>query len=136
MGQQRLVDPKTLRAHEDFDPDRARRVLGAIRKRGIFFPPVLIDDKSLVILDGHHRWWAGKHMGCEFIPCYCIDYLNSNEIEVYTRRSEIDVTKASVLEVGLSNTVYPLKTTRHVYTLPEDLHAYSLDELLPVDTDG
>jgi hypothetical protein len=46
-----------------------------------------------------------------------------------SRRPEIAVTKADVIATALAGRVYPIKTTRHMYDLPETLAPIPLDRL-------
>jgi ParB-like chromosome segregation protein Spo0J len=129
QGELKLLDPRELRAHEDVDPARVASLVEEIRAAGAFYPPVLVDDKTRVILDGHHRWRAATALGFRVLPCYCVDYLNDVVIRVMSRRPDIEVSKAGVIATALSGRVYPLKTTRHMYDLPESLEPIPLDRL-------
>jgi L-serine kinase (ADP) len=125
-----LIDPATLKPHEDVDMDRVRALAEEIRAAGAFYPPVLVDDASRVILDGHHRWHASTLLALSLLPCYAVDYRNDPAIRVISRRSEIAITKDDVITMGTSGRVYPYKTTRHVYDLPEAIEPVLLEELL------
>lgn len=113
-----LIDPNDLRLHEDIDPIQVQRVLEQMRESGQFETPLLVDRQTLVVLDGHHRLWASKDLGCKRIPCYCVDYLTDDSIQLQTWRGDATLTKEEVIEMGLSDDMYPQKTTRHIYTLP------------------
>lgn len=110
--------------------DRVRALAEEIRLAESFYPPVLIDDATRVILDGHHRWHASALLGLAVLPCYAVDYLHDPAIRVISRRTEIAIAKADVVAMGLSGRTYPYKTTRHVYDLPEALEPVRLDQLL------
>jgi hypothetical protein len=125
-----LLKPGVLRPHEDVDEDRVRALAEEIRLAGSFYPPVLIDDATRVILDGHHRWHASALLGLAMLPCYAVDYPHDTAIRVISRRSEIAITKEDVLAMGLSGRTYPYKTTRHVYDLPEAIEPVPLDQLV------
>ncbi len=129
QGTFRLIEPGALRPHEDVDEERVRSLADEIRAAGSFYPPVLIDDATRVILDGHHRWRASALLELAAIPCYAVDYLHDPAIRVITRREEIAVTKDEVLAMALGGRTYPYKTTRHVYDLPEALEPVALDRL-------
>ncbi|HXV14476.1 MAG TPA: ParB N-terminal domain-containing protein [Candidatus Krumholzibacteria bacterium] len=130
QGTFQLVEPGALRPHEDVDRERVRALSEEIRSAGSFYPPVLIDQSTRVILDGHHRWHASALLGFALLPCYAVDYLHDDAIRVISRRTEIAVTKHDVLAMALSGRVYPCKTTRHVYDLPEAIEPVPLDRLL------
>ncbi len=110
--------------------DRVRALADEIRLAGSFYPPVLVDDATRVILDGHHRWHASSLLGLTLLPCYTVDYRNDSAIRVISRRSEIAVTKDDVIAMARSGRTYPYKTTRHVYDLPEAIEPVPLDDLL------
>jgi len=128
-GELKLIAPADLRPHEDVDADRLAKVVDEIREAGVFYPPVLVDGKTRVILDGHHRWRAASELGVRMLPCYCVDYLNDDTIRVFSRRPDIEVTKADILEMARRGAVYPVKTTRHAYDLPEAIGPVALDAL-------
>lgn len=73
QGVFRLIEPGTLKPHEDVDMDRVRALAEEIRLSGAFYPPVLIDETSRVILDGHHRWHASTLLALAWLPCYAVD---------------------------------------------------------------
>lgn len=127
------LDPRVLHPHEHVDVARAREVLDQIERERLFHPPILVDRESRVILDGHHRWWASLELGCRIVPCCLIDYRHNRFIRVVSRRRDVEVTKDTVVLVGLSGAVYPPKTTRHVYTFPPGISPVRLDDLLPKD---
>lgn len=125
-----LIEPGALKPHEDVDADRVRALAEEIRAAGAFYPPVLIDRVTRVILDGHHRWHASTLLALVRLPCYGVDYRNDPAIRVISRRSEIAITKDDVIAMGTGGRVYPYKTTRHVYDLPESLEPVPLGQLL------
>ncbi len=110
--------------------DRVRALAEEIRLAASFYPPVLIDDATRVILDGHHRWHASTLLGLAMLPCYAVDYLRDPAIRVISRRTEVAITKDDVIAMGLSGRTYPYKTTRHVYDLPEALAPVPLQQLV------
>ena len=108
-----------LKPHESVKERKAEhyaRVAG--RSRNMIAKPILVDSKTHVILDGHHRWWVCTQLGLEKVPCYLVDYLHDDTISVLPRRADIPVTKESVIAMGLSGNVYPHKTTKHVFHIP------------------
>lgn len=129
QGELTLIEPGRLVPHEDVDPERVAALVEEIRAAGAFYPPVLVDGATRVILDGHHRWRAASALGLRTLPCYCVDYLNDVIIRVISRRPEIAVSKADVLATALAGRVYPIKTTRHMYDLPETLEPIPLERL-------
>ena len=108
-----------LKPHEDVKTRKAEHYAHfASRNRKMIAKPILVDSRSHVILDGHHRWWVCKQLGMEKVPCYLIDYLHDDSIRVLPRRADIPVSKQAVIAMGLSGNVFPHKTTKHVYHIP------------------
>ena len=130
-GQFELIAPKALLPHEEIDAERVARLVEEIRGAGHFYPPVLVDRDSHVILDGHHRWHASARLGLTLLPCYVVSYFEDPTIRVMSRRPEIEVTKQSVIDMARSGHTYPHKTTRHMYDLPEWIEPVPLARLLP-----
>jgi len=69
-----------LHIHEEIIPDVVDKLVAKIEADGIFTNPVMVDEKSLVVLDGMHRVAAVRKMGYGFIPVCLIDYGNSNVV--------------------------------------------------------
>lgn len=74
-----LLNPKQLKPHnlnveiygdESVDMD----LVESIQKKGILEPLVIRDDR--VILSGHRRWLAAKHLGLDKVPCRTITFDN------------------------------------------------------------
>lgn len=130
QGEFKLIAPGQLVPHEEVDGARVQSLAAEIRAAGAFYPPVLIDATTRVILDGHHRWHAAALLGLRVMPCYCVDYLHDPVIRVMSRRSDVEVSKESVISIALAGRVYPHKTTRHMYDLPEWVEPVPLARLL------
>ena len=128
-----LLNPQELHIHEAVDDKQVRRILRIMEEKGRFHPPLLVDFETKVILDGHHRFWASKQLGCKRIPCYCVDYLNDDAIVLKSWRPDMLVTKKQVIDMGLGDDVFPLKTTRHLYDLPQSLEPIPTEELMKAD---
>lgn len=130
MGKLLLIDPDELHGHEAVDRAQMRLVLDMMKESGSFHPPLLVDEATRVVLDGHHRLWASKELGCHRIPCYCVDYLEDESIVLESWRPEKNLSKREVIDMGLSQGVFPLKTTRHIYQIPDSVKPTPLAELV------
>lgn len=107
-----------LRPHEEVDEEALEEVIEALRREIGLSVPIVVDRRTLVILDGHHRHAAYRALGMKEIPCVLVDY-DSPRIRVEARRPGIVVSKAEVIRRGLSGQLYPPKTTRHLF--PDEL---------------
>jgi uncharacterized protein (DUF1015 family) len=123
-----LINPHELIAHEKVSVSHAIHVLLKIVFSRRFKAPLLVDSETKTILDGHHRCYAANRLGLKNIPCYLVNYLKDQSIKVQTRRSDIPIDKQSVIKMALSEKVFPHKTTRHEYKIP-DFHSLPLNDL-------
>jgi len=113
-----LIDPRTLKPHEKVNYLRLFWLLAKISIDGVFTKPILIDLESKTILDGHHRHLVAQMLGLKQVPCWCIQYLQTNAISVEPRRADISVSKKEIIERASLGRLYPHKTTKHVYVAP------------------
>jgi ParB-like chromosome segregation protein Spo0J len=134
-GKLKLIDPEDLHCHEEIDERQVARVLQKMKETRLFHPPLLVDDRTQVVLDGHHRLMASKRLGCKKIPCFCVDYLADDSVVLESWRPDVRLTKQQVIDMGLSGTVFPLKTTRHVYVIPASIKPTPLAELSELSRD-
>lgn len=108
-----LINLSKLKEHEQIDKNHLIKIKHLIKKSGVFKEPIIVDKDKLVILDGHHRFNTCKELGLSKIPCIEVDYLNDPKIKVVTRRKKFLISKEIVINMGLSNKVFPAKTTKH-----------------------
>lgn len=108
-----LIDLSKLKEHEKIDKDHLVKIKHLIEKSGVFKEPIIVDKDNLVILDGHHRFNSCKQLGLTKIPCLTVDYINDSKIKVVARRKKFKINKEIVMNMGLSNKVFPAKTTKH-----------------------
>lgn len=106
-----------LREHEQIELERLRQIREEIQREGRLRYPILVDKRSGVILDGHHRFRAYKELGFETIPCILVDY-QSEIVSVRSRRQDIIVSKEEVIRRALSGRLFPPKTTQHILHVP------------------
>jgi hypothetical protein len=119
----KLIPLSKLKPHEEFTEGRLRAVMRDLKSTGVLWFPILVDDKDFIILDGHHRTEAFRRMGYSKILARLVDY-DSPDIEVYTRRKDIPISKEIVRKKALAGEVFPHKTTRHVY--PQQTKHYDM----------
>lgn len=108
-----IIDIHTLKPHEEVYPEKVNQVKKDIISRGYIKYPVLVDLRTFVILDGHHRIEALKQLGIKMAPVFFVDY-NKNYIIVKSFRKNFIVTKEIVINAGLKRKLLPPKTSRHV----------------------
>ena len=123
-----LVDTRELIAHEKVRIHYAFYLALSMLISGRFNTPLLIDSKTKVVLDGHHRCYAAHRLKLKRVPCYAVNYLADDSIRVYNWQSNLPVNKREVIKMALSPGVFPHKTTRHEYKVP-DFQPIKLREL-------
>ncbi len=131
-----MLNPNELHPHEDTDPERVESMLAMLRATHEFYPPLLVDNSTRVVLDGHHRLEASKILGCTRIPCYCVDYLEDDSVALQSWRPDDAITKREVIDMGTGPNTFPLKTTRHIYRIPDSIGPVPLEDLLPDGASG
>lgn len=119
-----------LRPHERIDPKRVERLSEQIRHDATVRNPVVVDEATHVILDGHHRYHALDRLNCKLVPCHLIDYMDPTvRVERWDNGRPMD--KKQLLEHGLEGTLLPAKTTRHRTLNELPPHPTPLKELRP-----
>ncbi|HID40810.1 MAG TPA: transcriptional regulator [Pyrodictium sp.] len=107
-----LVSIDALRPHEDVVEDHVKKIAEDLRRRSRLLYPVLVDAKTMVILDGHHRVAALRQLGAKYVPAVLVEY-DSPCVEVGSWRPNISVNKSLVVRAGLEKKLLPPKTSRH-----------------------
>ena len=92
---------EALKEHEEIRPDYLEALKNEILADGILKMPICIDEKTCIILDGHHRLQALKRLGCKKIPCVLVDYQSEN-ISVIPWREGETITKETIIDMALS----------------------------------
>ena len=120
-----MVGTATLRGHEEVIPDNLETRTSKMLRKG-FYKPIIVDRSSMVILDGHHKWTAAGRLGLTRVPAIMVNYLDDEGIlvDVWPNCGRDTITKAEVLGMGVSEEVFPPKTSRH--TLPFEIPSISI----------
>ncbi len=69
-----------LHIHEEIIPSVVEQLSKDVKKDGHVKHPIIVDKKTLVVLDGMHRVAVIEHLGYELIPVCLVDYENPNII--------------------------------------------------------
>ncbi len=111
----RMIPLDKLISHERVSLRRCQQLLKDFKSHGIIHQPVVVDKKTLVILDGHHRVAVLKKIGIKKIPAILVNYQSRN-IQVYLRRKNLlmNLIKYIVINKALSFDLLPKKTTKHI----------------------
>jgi L-serine kinase (ADP) len=108
-----LVPIGDLKTHEVAQPDRVRRVMKQIRSTGMVKKAITVDAKSMVVLDGAHRYNALKKLGAERVPVWLLDY-SDEDIIVLSKDRKSRVPKEDVIKAATVGPKLNPKSTRHM----------------------
>lgn len=117
----RLVRLDQLREHEQHIPEHLEELLQEILRDGVLKRPILVDERTMIIIDGHHRYNCMKRLGKRYIPAYLIDYMRE-EIVVEPWDGKPPVTKEDVIRAGLTGMRLPPKSSKHMVRIGGELH--------------
>lgn len=105
------IEIRKLNPHEQIIEENLKKVLTSLKVEKRLKEPIIVDEETKVILDGHHRAKAFILFGLEEIPCRLVDY-QSDEITVEPHQGG-EIKKEEVIEKGLSDELFPPKTSKH-----------------------
>jgi len=113
----KLEEVEKLHIHEEVIPDILRKLTEEIRADGYVKHPVIVDSKTLVVLDGMHRLAAIENLGCRFIPVCLVDYDNPHILvdcwcRVIEHSSDIEKLVGTIKEIGFTVEECPRETAR------------------------
>ena len=116
-----LVSLDHLKPHEMIIEERVKDLQRRLVEDGMQIRPILVDSKTMIILDGHHRVEALRRLGAKKVAAVLVDYDSDECISVASWREGWAVTKDEVRERGLSRNLYPPRTSRHMprFRVPE-----------------
>lgn len=69
-----IVELNKLKIHEEVIPSSLRNLVNSIKSDGYLKNPVIVDEKTHVVLDGMHRVAALKEIGCRFALVCSVNY--------------------------------------------------------------
>ena len=75
-----ILPIKDLYIHEEIVPILAERLIENIKKSQFQIDPIIVDEKTGVILDGMHRYYALKELGYDLIAAAKVDYMDPHII--------------------------------------------------------
>ena len=126
-----LVDINWLKAHEEVHQKKVIELFEMTLKWGGYTKPLIIDQKTGTILDGHHRYEVGKKLNLKLLPAIVTNYFEDERISVSAwPGSKINnISKNDVIDMALSGKLFPPKTSKHSlsYYLPPIM--YELEKL-------
>jgi hypothetical protein len=117
-----VVPIDKLKPHEKGSALYLKLIRKELLKDGMLRYPIIADEKTLVILDGTHRWLALKSLGCTLIPAILVDACRDPGIRIGTRRihryqydPNLKITADKVISAALARRLMEPKSTRHFF---------------------
>jgi len=107
------IKTSSLRPHERTNSRNLKKIHAEVAKAGAVYP-LLVDKKTLVVLDGHHRLASLRKLKVEMAPVMLVDYLGK-DVKVASWKKGKKVNKPAVIRRGLSGKLYSPKTSKHVH---------------------
>ncbi|GEN26541.1 hypothetical protein HVA01_01870 [Halovibrio variabilis] len=111
----KLIDIMILKPHESINEERVNEIANLIINEGLWKHPIVIDNKTKIIMDGHHRYHAAKKLGLISIPCWLLSY-DDAYLNVLSWKTGESFDIKGIIDVVDKGTLYPPKTTRHIIT--------------------
>lgn len=117
----KIINLDELLCHEEIIPEKYQALLKYATNLSVpsadytvadIIPPIIIDSKVNVIIDGHHRYHVYRALHIPSITVYAVDYLNFTNIIVHPTNT--DISKLDVISAALSHKLFSAKTTKHM----------------------
>ena len=107
-----LISPKMIHPHEKVIDEKTSLLINYLNtfNESIVVSSILCCSKSMVIIDGHHRFFALKKLGFKKIPVTKLDYF-SNQIKTDLKEN---FSKNQIIDCGLKKEFLEPKSTSHV----------------------
>ena len=107
-----------LKPHEEVKPRNVDTLHEMTLRWSAYTKPLLVDRITGTILDGHHRYQVGLRIGLSRLPVIKVDYLEDDgiELDIWPGSDLQSLTKQEVIDMALSNKVFPPKTSRHRFS--------------------
>ncbi|KZN47389.1 ParB N-terminal domain-containing protein [Pseudoalteromonas luteoviolacea] len=102
----------SLLPSEEHCSNHASYLADKISKHKVWTHPVLIDEQTNVILDGHHRFSAARALKLTKIPCLMVNY-DSPLISVKCWDTGVEIDKSQVISTALAGKLLNKKSTKH-----------------------
>ena len=107
----KLVDISLLKPHEKIIKKKKTSLVKFIKSYENYYiiSSIVCCHKSMLIIDGHHRYFALKELGFRKVPVTLIDYSNKS---IRTGRVN-PLDKNDIIKVGNSSGLLEPKSTEH-----------------------
>ena len=111
-----LINPKNLNPIEGHNKERVDWLSEKILSEGYWSKPLAIAKEHNLVMDGHHRLQSALKLRLMRVPCFIFSY---KEINIYSLRDEIEVSREIILKNFLDSKIFPYKTVKHELPTPK-----------------
>ncbi|SOF01386.1 ParB-like nuclease domain-containing protein [Burkholderia sp. OK233] len=108
----RLISIELILPNEQYIEARVLEVIESISSSDRWTTPIVLEHRSLAVMDGHHRLAAAKRLKLSRVPCVMLDY---TQVTVEARRVGYSVDGEEIVKRARTRMLYPPKTTRHIF---------------------
>jgi hypothetical protein len=115
-----LVELDKMLPTEEVEPVFVDTLVAGMRVSGVWTHPLLLEERTLAILDGHHRFEAAKRIGLRWVPAVRVSY-SDPRIHLESWRPGLRFEPADILDCARKGHLLPYKSTRHMteFVLPQ-----------------
>ena len=124
-----LLKTRELIEHEEIIYENLVTITESIRKLGYILKPIIVDEKTLTIIDGHHRFNALKMLGAKYIPVVYADY-NKDITNIIPGKITIPITLSP--EEAVNKIYFLIKST--VRRGPNNIQIKIIDNRTMINT--
>ncbi len=117
----KIVDINLLKPLELVFPNHLNNLAKMLFNSGIVESPIIADEITGIVLDGSHRYIYFLQNGYKTVPVKYVNYLDEN-IRVGSKLIhrilidvDLNISKAEVIDRGLTGRLFPPRTTRHFF---------------------
>lgn len=122
-----MADVSALHGIEEYSEERVQKLLRKLREDACWTVPIILTNRTNLILDGQHRFEAAKRLKLRKIPAVFVNY---PDVAVWSLRKEIRVSPQRVEKTVLKERKrYPYKTVKHKFPFELPKTAIRIDEL-------
>lgn len=130
-----IVNINKLKEHEEVNKEELEVLKKKIVADKVFKVPIVVDENTNVVLDGHYRLNVLKTLGYSKIPAIMVDYKTPG-IKVLPWRGGETITKEMIIEAGLKGKKFPPKTSKHMINVNGKLeHIRAIQKPIAVPLD-
>ena len=108
-----LIATELILPNEEHVEARLLEVIESISSSGRWTAPIVLEKRSLAVMDGHHRLAAARRLALSRVPCLMLDY---SQVAVEPRRVGYCVDGEQIIQRARARMLYPPKTTRHIFS--------------------